>query len=274
MMAAAAAALGFMLAATAGARAQELPALTGPVSDFAGVLESADEARIEDVIRRLQSASGDVIVVATVETVAPYANAREYVVRLFENHGRGIGQRDKDNGLLVLLAMKEREVQVEVGYGLEPFVTDGFAGETSRVVMAPYFRRGEFGEGLRQGVARMAGRIAEGRGVELEGVPRTSAPTRSTPQIPGILVFFLIVLFSTVMRMLSGFGRRRRRSRWGRPDTWSRWNSGVGPFGGGFGGGLGGGFGGGFGGFGGGGGGGFGGFGGGRSGGGGGGASW
>ena len=264
-----AAVLLYVLSAPLPAAAQSLPELRGPVNDLAGVIEPPNEARIEDVVRRLQAASGDVIIVATVETVAPYANTREYAVKLFENHGRGIGQRDKDNGLLVVLAMKEREVQIEVGYGLEPFITDGFAGETSRVVMAPHFRRGEFGEGLLRGVARLAGRIAEGRGVELEGVPRPAPPSRSAPQVPGILIFFLVLALSIVMRIVSGFGRRRRRSRWGRRDTWSGWHSGVGPFGGGFGGGLGGGFGG-FGG----GGGGFGGFGGGRSGGGGGGASW
>ena len=259
-------------APAAPAISQELPALTAPVNDFAGVIDASSEAGIEDVIRRLQVASGDVIVVATVDTVAPYANAREYAVQLFENRGRGIGQREQDNGLLVLLAMKEREVQVEVGYGLEPYITDGFAGETSRVVMAPHFRRGAFGEGLLAGVARIAARIAEGRGVELEGVPEPSVPTRSAPRVPSELIFLLFLVFPVVMRLVSRFGgSRRRRARWGRRNTWSGWHSGVGPFGGGFGGGMGGGFGG-FGG--GGGGGGFGGFGGGRSGGGGGGASW
>ncbi len=253
--------------------AQELPALTRPVNDFANVIDEASERQIDDLIRRLQAATGDVIVVATVDTVAPYADAREYVVRLFENRGQGIGQRGEDNGLLVLLAMKERQVQIEVGYGLEPYITDGFAGETSRVVMAPHFRQGAFGEGLLAGVARIAGRLAQARGVELEGVPRPAAEPRGSPRVPGIVIFFAFLLLSMIMRAVSSAGRRRRR-RWGRRNTWSGWHSGVGPFGGGFGGGLGGGFGGGFGGFGGSGGGGFGGFGGGRSGGGGGGASW
>ena len=252
------------------AAAQELPALTRPVNDFANVIDDTSERQIDDLIRRLQAATGDVIVVATVDTVAPYADAREYVVRLFENRGQGIGQRGQDNGLLILLAMKEREVQIEVGYGLEPYITDGFAGETSRVVMAPHFRQGAFGEGLLAGAARIAGRLAEARGVELEGVPRPAAEPRTSPRVPGIAIFFALLLLSTIMRAVSSAGRRRRR-RWGRRSTWSGWHSGVGPFGGGFGGGLGGGFGG-FGGSG--GGGGFGGFGGGRSGGGGGGASW
>ena len=262
-------ALVVLVAAAAAAAQQDVPELTAPVNDFAGVIDEGSARRIEDVIRRLQAASGDVIVVATVNTVAPYANATEYAVKLFENRGRGIGQRGGDNGLLVLLAIQERQVRVEVGYGLEPYITDGFAGETSRQVMAPHFRRGDYGEGVYAGVARIAGRIAQGRGVELEGVPQPSSPTVSTPRVPGVVLF---LLFIVGMRILSGLGRaRRRRSRWGRRNTWSGWHSGVGPFGGGFGGGLGGGFGG-FGG--GGGGGGFGGFGGGRSGGGGGGASW
>lgn len=261
-------ALAAALACGAAALAQELPALTQPVNDFAGVIDEASEARMDDVIRRLQAATGDVIVVATVETVDPYADAREYVVKLFENRGQGIGQRGKDNGLLILLAMKERQVQVEVGYGLEPYITDGFAGETSRIVMAPHFRQGAFGDGLLAGVVRIAGRLAEARGVELEGVPRPEAEPQTARRVTGFPIFLGFFVLWMILRAISSAARPRRR-RWGRQRTWSGWHSGVGPFGGGFGGGLGGGFGG-FGG----GGGGFGGFGGGRSGGGGGGASW
>ena len=92
-------------------------------------------------IRALQQATGDVVVVATVETFAPFGDIREYAVKMFENRGRGIGEKGKDNGLLVLLAVKERQVWIEVGYGLEQFITDGFAGETSREFMAPEFRQ-------------------------------------------------------------------------------------------------------------------------------------
>ena len=256
----------------AGAQPQ-LPALEGPVNDFADVVDRASATRLETVIRTLQSRTGDAIVVVTVPTVAPHADARAYAVELFENRGRGIGARGQDNGLLVLLAVKERRVEIEVGYGLEPYITDGFAGETARQAMAPHFRRGEYGAGLLAGVERLAARIAEARGVTLEGVPQVDEGRRGPPPIAGLSVFALIVAFSIVRWIASGLMGPRRRSRWGRRRTWSGWHSGVGPFGGGFG--MGGGFGGGFGGFGrGGGGGGFGGFGGGRSGGGGGGASW
>jgi uncharacterized protein len=244
------------------ARAQELPLLTQQVNDFANVIDPESEAGLDRLSRSLQRASGDVVVVATVETITPYADIREYAVELFENRGRGIGQREQNTGLLIVLAVTERQVWIEVGYGLEEFITDGFAGETSRQVMAPEFRRGAYGAGLLAGVAHIVGRIAERRNVTLEDVPRGAVP--STPRIGSaemlvVGLFVLVALLNAAAGRMQG--RRRFRRRWGGPI--GGWHSGVGPFGGAFGGFGGGGFGGGFGGFG-----------GGRSGGGGGGARW
>jgi uncharacterized protein len=251
-----------------------LPELTAPVNDFANIVDPASAADIDRMSRALQQATGDAVVVATMPTVEPYADVRELAVKLFENHGRGIGEKGKDNGVLIVLALKERRVWVEVGYGLEEFVTDGFAGETSRVDMVPAFRRGAYGEGLKAGVARIIGRIAGRRGVTLDAVPR---PREARPQSSGLAPLLVIVVILVLILAISqGSGPptigTRRRGPWGSGFPWSGWSSGVGPFGGGGSGGFGGGFGG-FGG-GGGGGGGFGGFGGGRSGGGGGGAGW
>jgi uncharacterized protein len=251
---------------------EKLPVLVDPVNDFAKVLGAGQDAEIDRMARALMAATGDVVIVTTMPTFAPYGSIQEYAVKLFENHGRGIGEKGKDNGLLVLLAVKDRQVWVEVGYGLEGFITDGFSGETSRQYMIPYFRKGEYGEGLRVGVARIIARIAEGRNVSLENVRAPAAPqqprqSRGSGRIPfGVYVVIAIVLFNVLSGGLGG-GRRRRRGGWG-GGGWSGWSGGVGGFGGG-GSSWGGGFGGG-----GGGGGGFGGFGGGRSGGGGGGGSW
>ena len=254
----------FVAFVAAPAVAQEPPPeLTRPVDDFANVIDAQSAQTMEALIRSLQQASGDVVIVATVPTFKPYGDIREYAVKMFENHGRGIGQRGKDNGVLILLAVNDRQVWIEVGYDLEQFVTDGFAGETSRQYMAPEFRRGNYGPGLLAGLSRIVSRIAQGRNVTLQGVrpERERAPNTGSG---GTLIVALFILF-IVLNML---GRTRRRrgfyGGWG-TGGWSGWNSGVGPFGGGgWGGGGGGGFGGG----------GFGGFGGGRSGGGGGGAGW
>ena len=251
----------------------DLPELTQPVTDLAGVIDSENAAAIDQMSRALEEKTGDVVAVATLPSIEPYADIRELAVKLFENHGKGIGEKGKDNGVLIVLAPNERKVWIEVGYGLEEWITDGFAGETSRLYMAPHFRDKRYGAGLRAGVERIVGRIAQARGVTLEGV-RVPATTAAGGRGRGVSLSFgtiLFIFFVVLMlaRIGGGPGRRRRRYWGGGP--WSGWSSGVGPFGGGWGGG--GGFGGG-GGVGGGFGGGFGGFGGGRSGGGGGGASW
>ena len=249
--------------AVTGAAAADTPRLTQPVNDFARVVDGSSAAQLDRMIRGLQAASGDTVVVATVPTIEPYGGIEDYAVKMFENGGRGIGAKGKDNGVLILLAIKERKVRIEVGYDLEQFVTDGFSGETSREYMAPQFRQGNYGPGLVAGTERVVGRIAQGRNVTIAGVraPRSDvrrpASGGGTP-IPFWMILLVIIVFMIVGRI--GGGRRRRF--WG-GGGWSGWSSGVGPFGGGFGGGGGGGFGGGFGGFG-----------GGRSGGGGGGASW
>jgi uncharacterized protein len=239
------------------------PELTAPVNDFANVIDPSSERAMESLIRSLEQASGDVVVVTTIKTFEPYGDLREYAVRMFENRGRGIGRKGKDNGVLVLLAVDDREVRIEVGYDLEQFITDGYAGETSRQYMVPEFRRGNYGAGLLAGTSRVIARIAEARGVTLQGV-RLPRSRDIGPGGGSSSLFIAFIIFIVVMQLIArvlGFGRRRRFRRGGWGGYYGGWNSGVGPFGGG--------------GFGGGGfGGGFGGFGGGRSGGGGGGASW
>lgn len=238
-----------------------LPELTQPVHDLAGVIDPSTEQQIDQLSRSLQAASGDVLVVVTVPTIEPFGDIREYAVKVFENHGRGIGEQGKDNGILILLALKERRVWAEVGYGLEEWITDGYAGETSREYMTPDFRAGRYGAGLLKGAQRIAARIAQGRNVTLTGVAIPSdLPVRTRSDLPFSVVFLIFLAIMLFSRRRGG--PRRDLRHWG-SRGWSGWSSGVGPFGGGWSGGGGGGFGGGFGGFG-----------GGRSGGGGGGAGW
>ena len=246
------------------------PPLTQPVNDFARVIDPASARTLDALIRSLQRATGDVVVVATIDTFQPYGTIDEYSVKMFENGGRGIGEKGRDNGLLVLVAVKDRRVKVEPGYELEQFITDGFAGQVSREELAPQFRQGNYGPGLVAGLQRIVGRIAQGRNVTLQDVPQESRTVRRRRSSGGGAIFWLFIAFFVIRALVSGIGRNSRRGPpgFGGPG-WSGWNSGVGPFigrRGGFGGFGGGGFGGG--------GGGFGGFGGGRSGGGGGGAGW
>ena len=157
---------------TASAVAQDaLPPLTQPVNDFANVIDPASEARLDDLIRRLQSATGDTIIVATRDTLAPFADVRELSVKWFENGGRGIGDKDKDAGILFVLLPNDRAVRIEVGYGLEGVITDGFCGQREPradgagvprrpLRRRPRRRRDGSGRARREGTQRVARRPA------------------------------------------------------------------------------------------------------------------
>ena len=150
-----------LLAATRSWAQPETPELTRPVNDFADVIDPDSERQLESLIRSLQETTGDVVVVATIDSLEPdERHSRIRRARCSRTAAQGIGQAGKDNGLLVLAAVKDRQVKVEVGYDLEQFITDGFAGETIRQEMAPRFRRGAYGAGLLAGVQRIIGRIA------------------------------------------------------------------------------------------------------------------
>jgi uncharacterized protein len=247
------------------------PALTATVNDFAKVIDPASAAELDRIIRALQTASGDVLVVATIQTLAPYGSIEEAAVRMFEQ--AGVGTRASDNGALLLVAVDDRKVRIEVGYGLEEFITDGYAGDMIRTHMLPAFREGQYGPGLVAATRTIAWRLADARGVTLDEA-RPAERRRSNNSVApggigtgviGLLVWLLVSwINSKTGGGPHGFNRRGTRG------TWSGWHGGVGGFGGGFGSGgyRGGGFGGGFGG------GGFGGFGGGRSGGGGASGGW
>jgi uncharacterized protein len=263
--------LSLLLAPWSLAAAQsEPPLLMDPVNDFANVIDGASERELDRMIRALKQGTGDIVYVATVPTFQPYGTIDDYAVKMFENHGKGIGTRKNDNGLLIVVAVNDRKVRIEVGYELEAFITDGFAGQTIREVIAPAFRAGQYGPGLVAATRRIVTRIAEGRGVTLTDVPQPAASDRTRrPSGGGFPIALAVIILILVLRAAAGRTHRRRRGRYWGGGPWSGWNSGVGPFGGGSGG-----FGGGFGGFGGGGGGsGFGGFGG-RSGGGGASGGW
>ena len=208
--------------------AQTLPTLSAPVTDLAGVIDPASAAEMDRRIRALEAATKDAVVVVTVKTFAPYGTIEEYAVKLFEQ--AGIGQRGKDNGVLILLAHQERRVRIEVGYDLEEFITDGYAGDIIRQQLLPAFREGRFGEGLLAGTSRIIDRITERRGVgRVTPQPARDESPNTTPPLVGLIGAIILILIISSLR--GGLRGPRGRRRWG---PWSGWTGGAGPFGGGF----------------------------------------
>jgi uncharacterized protein len=129
--------------------APNFPALTGRIVDQADVIPAATRDAIEPKLAELESKSGIQLVVATVsslggEEIEPYAN------ELFRTWK--LGEKTKNNGVLLLVAPNEHRVRIEVGYGLEGTLTDALSKVIITNAIAPRFKSGDFGDGVSRGV--------------------------------------------------------------------------------------------------------------------------
>jgi uncharacterized protein len=240
------------------------------VNDFAGVLDAATQARLNDLCFQVEQKAHAQIAVVTVKSTDG-EDVFSYAVDLYQKWG--IGKKGSDRGVLILLATQDRKFGASVGYGLEPILPDGKIGGFRREVV-PYLTSGDYAAGLSLMTSEIADVIAKDAGVTLNTQPPL-AVTRPRPSPGGGVgaVVVLFILFFIVISILRALFRGGGGGSGGGSGFWSGllWGVLLNNMGGGRGGGYGGG---GFGGFGGGGGGGFGGFGGGSTGGGGAGGSW
>jgi uncharacterized protein len=179
------------------ASGRELPRPRGYVNDFANIIDSQRASQIEAACSSIQKSTGVQIAVVTIDSLgaqsideAAYAFYKEW----------GIGEKGKDNGVLILVAKKDREVRIEPGYGLEGVLPDGLAGEIIRYDVIPRFRQGDYGAGLLAAVYKI-GKIVGGQVVTYPQSPRHGT------NIGGLiyLIFFLFIILSSFI------GRRRGR---------------------------------------------------------------
>ena len=105
--------------------AQQFPQPKGYVNDFANVIPPSQEQQINRICLELKQKTGAQIADVTIQTLGDNY-IEDYAVRLFEKWG--IGEKGKDNGVLVLNAIRERKIRIEVGYGIEGIIPDGKAG--------------------------------------------------------------------------------------------------------------------------------------------------
>jgi len=147
--------------------AQMLPKPSGYVSDSAHVIDPSSLQRIERLCQELENKTSAQLAVVTIESLKGEP-IEDFTVKLFEQWG--IGKKEKSNGLLLLIVVQDRKSKIEVGYGLEPVITDGISGEILRS-LRPYFRANQYGEGLYFGAFSLAGRVAENAGVQLSANP-------------------------------------------------------------------------------------------------------
>lgn len=218
------------------AAAQEFPKLSGRVVDAADLLSPATEAALTEKLKTLEDTTTRQLVVATVPDLQGYDIA-DYGYRL----GRewGLGRKDEDNGALLLVAPNERKVRIEVGYGLEGYLTDALSSVIINRQIVPRFRDGDMEGGVVAGADAVIAQLSlPPEDARANLIAARESEREETRHGLGLIPTILIIWF--VFWMLRGvLGGKRRRGRGGPIIIWGPGS------GGGWGGGSSGGFGGG-----------------------------
>jgi uncharacterized protein len=193
-----------------------------PVVDAANLLNDAQKAEITKLAEDINTATTRQFVVATIPDLQGY-DITDYGYQL--GRAWGIGQKDANNGILLIVAPKERKVRIEVGYGLEPIMTDAMSSSIIQETILPRFKAGDMPGGI------VAGAQAIGEQMKLpleaaEAKAKAQADKASTTHrqnrrsgggFPFGLLFWGIILLFVILPMfgLSRFGKRRRQGPWG-----------------------------------------------------------
>jgi len=208
----------FGVIVSAPATAQTFPQrATETVVDQADIIPADKEAALNAQLTQLFETTGRQLVVATVNDLEGH-DVADYGYRL----GRewGIGDAEKDDGVVFLIAPNERRMHIAVGYGLEPILTDALSGRIIRDVVTPRFKDGDLPGGIQAGVDAIAEQIqlppeeAAARIAEVEAQERDRADDGN---IGGLFFVAFIVIFFFILPMVGAFGRRGRRHRRNRP---------------------------------------------------------
>ena len=184
---------------------QKFPTPKGAINDYAKVISSTYAGQMESVAQEILKKTGTSIVVATMESIGD-ENPDEYANRLYA--AWGIGKKGEDKGILIFLAVKERRIRIETGYGVEGILPDGLVGEILDKYTTPYLKEGDYGKGLTNAVFALASIVAKNANVSVTGRPAIDRP-RAKENRRGGNILTLVLLFLIMVPLL---GTRRGRA--------------------------------------------------------------
>ena len=190
------------------AAAQDFPALTGRVVDAAKIIPDATEAELNAKLEALEAQSQRQLVVATVPDLQGYDIA-DYGYRL--GRAWGIGDQERNDGALLIVAPAERKVRIEVGYGLEGYLTDALSALIIQNAILPRFRSGDMPGGIVAGTDAIIQQLQlpeeEARAIAQQASEQRTADGGFPV---GAIFWIAFILFFIVLPMLRGRGRKRR----------------------------------------------------------------
>lgn len=181
--------------------ALEVPPLKGRVNDYAGILSSSTKQQLEGILGELEKTDSTQIAVLTIPSLEGEP-LEEFSIKVADQWK--IGQKGFDNGAILLIALKERKVRIEVGYGLEGSLTDLMAGRIIANVIVPQFRAGNFDQGVIDGVHAMIG-VVRGEYKADEKIPPGKSRQKKglSPGFGGLIAFlFFISMLGRLRRPL------------------------------------------------------------------------
>jgi len=184
--------------AAAMAQAQQaVPALESRVTDLVGTLTPAQRAGLEEKLAAFEARKGAQIAVLIVPTTQPEA-IEQYSIRVVD--AWKLGREKPDDGALLLVAMQDRALRIEVGRGLEGALTDLVANRIIDETITPRFREGDFAAGIASGVDRMIA-VVDG-----EVLPEPAKHWNGPRDLGGVLpfLFFIVFVASTILRAVFG----------------------------------------------------------------------
>jgi len=171
-----------------------VPKLSGRVNDYADLISPGAESQIDDLLSQLQTDTGAEVVVLTLDSLQG-EQVEDYAVRIFETWG--LGRADHDDGALLLIAQNDRKMRLEVGYGLEPVLSDVLSRRILDQIVRPSFRAGDFDGGIERAVEAIDGLI---RGTST--LPPPSAGDSQAdlpPRMFGVLWLLFLIPFILVV---------------------------------------------------------------------------
>jgi len=157
--------------------AADIPYLTGRVTDNAGILSETTHQSLTQILKEHEDRTSNQIAILTVPTING-ESIEEYAVEVFE--AWKLGQKDKDNGILIVVVPNDRRMRIEVGYGLEATLTDAMAGRIIQFAMTPKFKNGDYDGGITDGVRAVID-VLEG-----DELPELQNKTEETEQSSGL----------------------------------------------------------------------------------------
>ncbi len=180
-----------------------LPKPTGYVSDLGHVLSPAEKEQLEAFCTRVEQQLGVQLAIATIDTVGDRP-IEDFAIELARKWG--IGDRKSNQGVLLLIAVKDHKSDIETGRGIEPYLTDGFSGSILRSIR-PELRENDYGGAMLTAARAIAQQIAQGKGIAFsdelpqpQEQPRRVA-VRHRSGIPGpLLIFGIFLLFWLLSR--------------------------------------------------------------------------